>query len=232
MSIKVEGKCTNNVCELKAVDYACDLIQKNLTAIAKSGYKKIHIMSDSEYVVKGITERYDKWVRTGTLDGKKNLNLIIPVYKKYFGLKKNLIGKIDFNLIWVKGHSVNEGNIKADRLAKLGKMGKTESKPTLSMLKNKLEQIKIKLEQIETVLEEMKKEEEDEHIQIPADETIEESYDRRGDEEEQEEIEVEHIEIPTGEQGEEQDEEQGEAQEGEQDEEQGEAQEGEQGEEQ
>ncbi len=91
---------TNNRMELKAVIEALKKVSSSSSVI---------IYSDSEYVVKGITERIGKWIKKGKIE--KNGDLWIELYrivKKYD----------DIEFEHVEGHKDNEGNNEADRLAR------------------------------------------------------------------------------------------------------------------
>jgi ribonuclease HI len=103
-----EANTTNNRMEimgvLKAVEYA-------LERCAES----IHIISDSQYVVKGVREWSPKWERNNWM--KKDGFQWVPV--KNAELWKELLkhrGK--FTIEWVRGHNGNEFNEVADRLVR------------------------------------------------------------------------------------------------------------------
>lgn len=72
--------------------------------------RAIHIHSDSEYVVKGVNERIEKWVN---FNGKKaNQEMWVNLLP--------LLNKVPNIFSWVKGHSGDAGNERADRLAGRG----------------------------------------------------------------------------------------------------------------
>lgn len=99
---------TNNKMEMQAAILA-------LKELRKSCY--VDIYTDSKYLKQGVTEWMHKWIKNGwkTSNNKpvKNIDLWINLQKE---LKKHTV-----NWHWVKGHGTNIGNIKADRLAVLGK---------------------------------------------------------------------------------------------------------------
>ena len=102
---------TNNQMELYAVTQALKYI-----------HEKLHdefpctIWSDSQYVVRGINEYYPKWNLQMKM-GKK----LIKNQAFWLELKevRNLLTNVEIK--WIKGHSGNEYNDIADKLAKEGK---------------------------------------------------------------------------------------------------------------
>ena len=79
------------------------------------GYSQVGLYTDSQYVCKGITEWIEKWKLTGwkTASGKpvKNSELwkdLDAVCKRY---------TVEWR--WVRGHTGNPGNERADALANL-----------------------------------------------------------------------------------------------------------------
>lgn len=93
---------TNNRMELMAVI-------AGLEALNKEGLD-VTIYSDSQYVVKAVTEGWLKnWIATDFKGGKKNKDL----WKRYFQL--SLKYKVRF--VWVKGHADNPYNNRCDELA-------------------------------------------------------------------------------------------------------------------
>lgn len=108
-AIKESGKktpTTNNEMELTAILRAIELAQEQ-------GYEKIEIYSDSEYAIKSVSEWACKWEKNNWTKKKgkiKNLKLIKEIFKK---VKEN-----DISFHHVKGHSGNEINEYADKLAK------------------------------------------------------------------------------------------------------------------
>lgn len=93
---------TNNQMELTAMIEAL----KQLKPSAKN--YNINVYSDSQYVIKGITEWSDKWVRSG-FKGVKNTDL----WRELLSLVSQYTN-IHFN--WVKGHSNNVGNALVDKM--------------------------------------------------------------------------------------------------------------------
>jgi hypothetical protein len=81
----------------------------------------IHVMTDSDYVRKGINEWMDQWKKNNYLkpdrseivnsDLWRNMNNVIDYYKT-----TNTTITVD----WIKSHSGNEGNVQADILAAIG----------------------------------------------------------------------------------------------------------------
>ena len=98
---------TNNRMELIAVIEALKYVDKN---------KKLKIYTDSKYVKNGIQEWIINWEKNGWKTASKK-----PVANKDLWIQLNEmknIRHIDWN--WVKGHSGDHGNDKADSLANKG----------------------------------------------------------------------------------------------------------------
>lgn len=97
---------TNNIMELTACI-------EGLKAITKKDLP-VEVVMDSNYVIKGITEWVDNWVKKGWKTANKT-----PVENKELWMRllelKNEFKDIRF--VKVKGHSTNIGNNKADELA-------------------------------------------------------------------------------------------------------------------
>ena len=98
---------TNNQMELTAVIKALNFFEKKI---------KVDLYTDSKYVMDGITDYIKKWKINGwqTANKKpvKNMNL--------WKILDELNNLHDINWNWVKGHSGNSENEKADALANLG----------------------------------------------------------------------------------------------------------------
>jgi Ribonuclease HI len=93
---------TNNRMELMAVI-------AGLEALKKEGLN-ITIYSDSQYIVKAVTEGWlKKWVATNFAGGKKNKDLWLRFYE--------LSKKHTIRFVWVKGHAENIHNNRCDELA-------------------------------------------------------------------------------------------------------------------
>lgn len=102
-----EHETTNNRMELTAAIKALEALNKP---------SKIALHTDSKYVLQGITEWMDNWKKRGWKTAAKK-----PV--KNEGLWRRLDALIenhDIDWIWVKGHSGDEGNERADMLANRG----------------------------------------------------------------------------------------------------------------
>jgi len=98
-----EENTTNNRMELRATIEAMKQIKKDVL---------VKIYTDSQYVQKGITEYMKKWEVNGWNKGKvKNIDL----WKELNELNKQY--NIEWH--WVRGHSDNDLNNQADKLARL-----------------------------------------------------------------------------------------------------------------
>lgn len=93
---------TNNRMELMAVIRALEALKKEAL--------RITIYSDSQYVVKAVSEGWlRKWIATGFKGGKKNRDLWMQYYE--LSLKHNI------KFVWVRGHADNPYNNRCDELA-------------------------------------------------------------------------------------------------------------------
>lgn len=105
-----EKETTNNRMEMMAVIQA-------LAALKRPSKILLHV--DSQYVHKGITEWMAGWIKKGwkTSDKKpvKNVDLWM--------LLNEQVAKHDITWQWVKGHSGDPGNERADQLANMGAEG-------------------------------------------------------------------------------------------------------------
>lgn len=120
-----DSATTNNRMELTAAIKAVEHITKNRAIDNITADTTYIIRSDSNYVIKGVTEWMQGWVRKNWIDVKnpdlwKHLNAMI---------ENNQSCTIQWE--WVKGHSTSKGNQKADDLANLGCDGITMSNDTI-----------------------------------------------------------------------------------------------------
>jgi ribonuclease HI len=100
---------TNNRMELMAVIAA-------LKVLTKEGLS-ITVFSDSQYVVKAVTEGWLKnWIATNFKGGKKNKDL----WLEYAALAS----KHNMKFKWVRGHADNAYNNRCDELATMAADGK------------------------------------------------------------------------------------------------------------
>lgn len=97
---------TNNIQELTGVIKALGTIKTKNTPII--------IYSDSQYVVKGITEWVKGWVARGWTRANGSPVLNKGLWKQILELVKE---QDSLTFQWVRGHSTNEGNNRADELA-------------------------------------------------------------------------------------------------------------------
>lgn len=116
-----EGDVTNNIAEItamvKALDYILTVRDQIETAV---------IFTDSEYVKKGLNEWIDGWIKRGWVkqDGTDVANR--DEWLKLLALKEKLLlpdsegNVLNFEIKWVRGHSGDVGNVRADLLATRG----------------------------------------------------------------------------------------------------------------
>ncbi len=102
-----ELQTTNNRMEIMAAIVGLEALKKA---------SDVHLYTDSQYLIKGITEWMVNWKKKGwkTASGKPVKN-------------EDLWSRLDANIsqhqvkwFWVKGHSGDKNNDRADRLANLG----------------------------------------------------------------------------------------------------------------
>ncbi|MDP8228550.1 MAG: ribonuclease HI [Candidatus Electryoneaceae bacterium] len=99
-----ESSTTNNRMELMAVIRALEALKRPA---------ELDIYSDSSYVVQGVTKWLPNWIRRGWRRSKGEL-LNIDLWKELNRLKQQ--HRIQWH--WVKGHSNDPLNDRADHLAK------------------------------------------------------------------------------------------------------------------
>jgi len=102
-----EQETTNNRMELMAAIIALESLTKPCD---------IAMHTDSKYVLQGITDWMDNWKKRGWKTAAKK-----PVKNEDLWRRLDTaIAKHKINWIWVKGHSGDAGNEKADDLANQG----------------------------------------------------------------------------------------------------------------
>ncbi len=98
---------TNNIMEMQALIQCLKFIKENRLDLLYD----IEIFSDSQYVVRGVTEWWTKWKANGYKNSTgpvKNLALWKEIEK--------LSQEVKCRLTWVKGHSNNELHNEVDRI--------------------------------------------------------------------------------------------------------------------
>lgn len=115
---------TNNIMELTAVieslKYVLDILKKEknynilLNNVKNNKKMDIEIYADSSYVLKGITEWIENWIKK---DFKNVKN--VELWKTLYSLKKQIEELPSVNLIFnkVKGHNGDKYNEMVDKLA-------------------------------------------------------------------------------------------------------------------
>jgi len=102
-----EKQSTNQRMELQAAIEALKALKKP---------SAITIYSDSKYVITGINTWIHGWKKKGWKNSKKE-----PVKNQELWQALDVLNQThDVDWQWVKGHSGNEGNDKADALARAG----------------------------------------------------------------------------------------------------------------
>ena len=100
-------KTTNNKMELKAVIEGLKTINPKIN---------VTIITDSQYVKNGINQWIFNWKKNGWKTAAKKPVKNIDLWKELDDLVENR--SVDWE--WVKGHSGNPGNERADQLANKG----------------------------------------------------------------------------------------------------------------
>jgi ribonuclease HI len=102
-----EAQTTNNRMELTAAIRALEVLTRGC---------KILMHTDSQYVMKGITEWLPEWKRRGWRTAARK-----PVKNEDLWRRLDAAtARHDIEWCWVKGHSGDPGNERADELANLG----------------------------------------------------------------------------------------------------------------
>lgn len=102
-----EQETTNNRMELTAVINALETLTKPC---------KIQLHSDSKYVLQGITEWLENWKKRGWKTANKGAVKNEDLWRRLDAATE----RHQIEWLWVKGHSGNNGNDRADTLANLG----------------------------------------------------------------------------------------------------------------
>tara|TARA_Y100000996_G_C22357803_1_gene575561 strand:- start:326 stop:772 length:447 start_codon:yes stop_codon:yes gene_type:complete len=102
-----ELQTTNNRMELTAAIQALEVLKERC---------QVKIYTDSVYVKDGITKWFSQWRARGWRTAAKK-----PIKNKDLWIQlNNLVEKHEIDWYWVKGHSGDFGNERADELANLG----------------------------------------------------------------------------------------------------------------
>lgn len=118
----IPGEATNNIAELEAAIRA-------LTLSKERGVVRVLLLTDSKYVVEGISKWMQNWVKNSWV---KNTGEPVPNadrWKVIYALVQDIRdagGKVEAN--WVKGHSGEPGNDIVDRYATRGVLSSRHSR--------------------------------------------------------------------------------------------------------
>ena len=102
-----ELETTNNRMEMMAVIEALGALKENSDVL---------LISDSQYVLKGINEWMPNWKKRGWKTAARKPVKNVDLWQKI----DQLINEHDIEWQWVKGHSGDPGNERADQLANKG----------------------------------------------------------------------------------------------------------------
>jgi ribonuclease HI len=101
-----EPETTNNRMEIQAAIEALKVLKRSC---------EVDLYTDSEYLRKGVTEWMQVWIKNGWRTAAKK-----PVKNKELWLElEQQITRHNIDWYWVKGHTGDPGNEKADELANL-----------------------------------------------------------------------------------------------------------------
>ena len=97
-------KTTNNIMELTAAIVALNQLKEPC---------EVMLTSDSQYLVKGMTEWIDGWIRKGWINSSKQ-----PVKNKELWVELDRLNRRHrVSWVWIRGHSGHVENERCDRLA-------------------------------------------------------------------------------------------------------------------
>ena len=96
---------TNNRMELTAAIIALESLTRSC---------KVSVTTDSQYLVKGITEWIFAWIKKGWINSKKDPVLNRDLWERLYALSRT--HRIEWN--WVRGHSGHPENERCDELAR------------------------------------------------------------------------------------------------------------------
>jgi ribonuclease HI len=102
-----ELETTNNRMELMAAIQALETLTRSCTVL---------IHTDSKYVLQGITEWMSNWKKRGWKTAARTPAKNEDLWRRLDAA----IERHDIEWRWIKGHSGNDGNERADALANLG----------------------------------------------------------------------------------------------------------------
>jgi len=102
-----DPQTTNNRMELMAAIQALDALQRPA---------KVNLHTDSKYVLDGITKWINGWQRNGWLTSAKKPVKNADLWRRL----AEALSRHEVTWRWVKGHAGDEGNERADALARLG----------------------------------------------------------------------------------------------------------------
>lgn len=116
-------RATNNVAEASATLNA-------LKVVKDTGIKNVVLIKDSQYALQGFDKWMGDWQKNGWIkkDGQQVSNK--EIWQTIFDMKAELVADgVSFKTQWVKGHSGDLGNERADELATAGKMAARNQNP-------------------------------------------------------------------------------------------------------
>jgi ribonuclease HI len=112
-----EPHTTNQRMELMAAIRALEFFPSN--------GRRLRVISDSRYLVKGMTEWLPVWIAKGWKSSKGKTVENLDLWERLRAAAE----RHDVIWAWVKGHSGNAGNEAADRLANAGASGAMKYNP-------------------------------------------------------------------------------------------------------
>ena len=101
-----DGDTTNNRMELTAAITALESLKRPCRVV---------LTTDSQYLVKGMTEWIHGWVRKGWINSKKEAVLNRDLWERLLALSR--VHGIEW--VWVRGHAGHPENERCDELARM-----------------------------------------------------------------------------------------------------------------
>ncbi len=102
--VGAELETTNNRMELMAVIAGLEAVKRRC---------RVEIYSDSQYVLKGLREWLDQWIKRGWRTASKQPVKNQDLWERLDGLRRSH----DLSFHWVRGHNEHPENEQCDRMA-------------------------------------------------------------------------------------------------------------------
>lgn len=107
-----EYEGTNNLAEINALSLFFEHYPEVVSVI-----EKLHVLADSQYMLNGIKQWVAGWMRNNWLTGKGTPVNNREAWERAYGYVNDFQKRGQVELVWVRGHNDEFGNVKADYLA-------------------------------------------------------------------------------------------------------------------